>query len=382
MAAPCIGRLEKIFVLGRRCLITSTLNSQQRQIHRGQELYNATTPRVASRHTITVVPGDGVGPELISSVKDIFQASGVPVDFEEYFLSEVQPGSDKLETVLESFRKNGVGLTHYITTPHHFKGGILETLNMKLRQNLDLFANVVRVKSLPGYPTRHKNLDFVIIREQTEGEFSALEHESVTGVVESLKIVTKEKSKRIAKFAFDYAMKHNRQRVTAVHKANIMKLGDGLFLKCCQEVSELYPKIDFNSMIIDNCCMQLVSNPQQFDVLVMPNLYGNIVDNLAAGLAGGAGIVPGESFSHDVVVFEQGARHSFVEAVGKNIANPTAILLSACNMLRHIHLDYHSKLIEDALIKVIKAGKVRTQDMGGYATTSDYTLAVINNLQI
>lgn len=331
---------------------------------------------------MTLVPGDGVGPDLMNSVRDIFSAAGVPVDFEEIFISEVQPAqSASVEDVVASFKQNRVGLKGIITTPSSFKGGVLQTLNMKIRRELDLFANVVRVKSLPGYLSRHNNLDFVIIREQTEGEYSALEHESVSGVIESLKIITRANSMRIAKFAFDYALRHDRRKVTVVHKANIMKLGDGLFLKCCEEVSEMYPTIQYENMIIDNCCMQLVSNPHQFDVMVMPNLYGNIVDNLAAGLVGGAGVVPGESYSQNVAIFEQGARHAFVEAVGKNIANPTATLLSACNMLQHIHLEYYSLLIRDAVHRVIKAGKVRTKDMGGHDTTHDFTLAIINNLR-
>ncbi|XP_071097548.1 isocitrate dehydrogenase [NAD] subunit beta, mitochondrial-like [Haliotis cracherodii] len=335
----------------------------------------------AGRHVVTMVPGDGVGPEMMGGVMDVFQAAGVPVDFEEIFLSEVQPGqSASLSTATESFLRNGVGLKGIITTPTSFKGGVLRTLNMRLRRELDLFANVVWVRSLPGFKTRHNNLDFVIIREQTEGEYSALEHESVEGVIECLKIITRDNSMRIAKFAFDYALRHNREKVTAVHKANIMKLGDGLFLKCCEEVAALYPKIEFETMIIDNCCMQMVSNPHQFDVMVMPNLYGNILDNLAAGLVGGAGVVPGESYSKDVAIFEQGARHAFAEAVGKNIANPTAVLLSACNMLKHIHLEYHSKLIEEAVIRVIKTGKIRTKDMGGYGSTSDFIKAVVHSL--
>ncbi|KAL4218939.1 Isocitrate dehydrogenase [NAD] subunit beta [Mactra antiquata] len=335
----------------------------------------------AGRHVVTLVPGDGVGPEMMGSVQEIFKTAGVPVDFEEYFLSEVQSAqSADYETVLESFRKNGAGLKGIISSPHTFKGTELQTLNMKIRRDLDLYANVVLVKSLPGYITRHDNLDFVIIREQTEGEYTALEHESVPGVVESLKIITKAKSKRIAKFAFDYALRHNRNKVTAVHKANIMKLADGLFLKSCEEVAQYYPSIQFETMIIDNCCMQLVSNPHQFDVMVMPNLYGNIIDNLAAGLVGGAGVVPGESYSDDTAIFEQGARHSFATAVGKNIANPTAVLLAGCNMLRHLCLEYHANHIEEAVYKVIKDGKVRTHDMGGYATTAEFTTAIVNSL--
>merc|ERR1711976_753915 len=242
-----------------------------------------------------------------------------------------------------------------LSSPITYEGSVLRTLNMRIRRELDLFANVVKVHSLPGFNTRHNNLDFVIIREQTEGEYSALEHESIPGVVECLKIITRANSERIAKFAFDYATKHNRKKVTAVHKANIMKLADGLFLESCDNVSKLYPKIQFESMIIDNTCMQLVSNPYQFDVMVMPNLYGNIVDNLAAGLVGGAGVVPGESFSQDVAVFEPGARHAFAELAGRNKANPTGILLCAANMLNDMYLQSYGKRIRDAVEKTIKS---------------------------
>ncbi|KAM4810508.1 isocitrate dehydrogenase [NAD] subunit beta, mitochondrial isoform 2-T2 [Rhinophrynus dorsalis] len=330
---------------------------------------------------VTMIPGDGVGPELMHSVKEVFKAADVPVEFDEHHLSEVQnmASQEKLDEVLTSMRANKVAIKGKIHTPMEYKGE-LASYEMRLRRKLDLFANVVHVNSLPGFKTRHNNLDLVIIREQTEGEYSSLEHESASGVIECLKIITREKSNRIAKFAFDYATKKGRSKVTAVHKANIMKLGDGLFLQCCKEVAELYPKIEFDTMIIDNCCMQLVQNPYQFDVLVMPNLYGNIIDNLAAGLVGGAGVVPGESYSAEYAVFETGARHPFAQAVGRNIANPTAMLLTATNMLRHLNLEYHSNLIADAVKKVIKQGKVRTTDMGGYATSLDYTQAVIANL--
>ncbi|WAR31967.1 IDH3B-like protein [Mya arenaria] len=270
----------------------------------------------AGRHTVTLVPGDGVGPEMMASVQQVFKTAGVPINFEEHFLSEVHRSqSASYETVLESFKRNGVGLKGIISSPHTFQGTELQTLNMKLRRDLDLFANVVLVRSLPGYVTRHNNLDFC-----------------VPGVIESLKIVTAVKSKRIAKFAFDYAMRHNRKKVTAVHKANIMKLADGMFLKSCEEVAKFYPSIKLENMIIDNCCMQ-------------------------------------------------GARHSFATAVGKNIANPTAVLLAGCNMLRHMSLDFHAQQIETAIHKVVKGGKTRTQDMGGYATTVDFTNAIVNSLQ-
>jgi isocitrate dehydrogenase (NAD+) len=243
----------------------------------------------------TLIPGDGVGPELIYAVQDIIKGTGIPLEFEEVFLSEVHyTHSASIDDVIDSIsRNNHVALKGVI---QEGLGGENQGLNMQLRRRLDLFANVVHIKSLEGIATRHKKpLDFVIVREQTEGEYSSLEHELVPGVIESLKITTRPKCERIAKFAFDYATKHNRRKVTCVHKANIMKLGDGLFLNICKEMSKLYPKIEFEAMIIDNTCMQLVNRPEQFDVVVLPNLYGNIVDNLASGLVGGAGVVPGQS---------------------------------------------------------------------------------------
>lgn len=253
----------------------------------------------------TLIPGDGVGPELCAAVREVLSAISVPIHLEEYYISEIHPSmSVPLETVVRSIKENGISLKGSLSSPETNTTGDAQTLNMKLRKQLDLFANVVHIRSLKGVKTKHPGLDFLVIREQTEGEYSALEHVSVPGVVECLKIITEQKSRRIAKFAFDYATKHMRKKVTCVHKANIMKLGDGLFLKCCQETSELYPQIEFESMIIDNTCMQLVSHPQQFDVMVMPNLYGNIIDNLSAGLVGGAGMVPGASYSSESVIFE------------------------------------------------------------------------------
>ena len=309
--------------------------------------------------------------------------------------------SSPLEDVVASIRKNKICLKGILATPDFSRTGELQTMNMKLRNELDLYANVVHVVSLPGIRTRHKGIDAVVIREQTEGEYSALEHETVPGVVECLKVITEKKSLRIAKFAFDYATKHNRKKVTAVHKANIMKLGDGLFLKSCEEMAKLYPRIEFEKMIVDNTTMQLVSNPHQFDVMVAPNLYGNIIDNIASGLVGGAGVVSGASYSCDHVVYEpvsivkfaslsqlwnfftflQGARHTFSEAVGKNVANPTAMLLCASKMLRHINLLHYSEQIYSAIKNVLKAGKVRTKDLGGNATTDEFTRAVIYSLK-
>ncbi|XP_036595584.1 isocitrate dehydrogenase [NAD] subunit beta, mitochondrial-like [Trichosurus vulpecula] len=380
--------LSRVRALSRALVVAPSLGAR-----RGLISIAATRPaprlamdvvKVEGVYPVTMVPGDGVGPELMLAVKEVFKAAKVPVTFQEHHLSEVQntASEEKLEQVLNSIKKNKVAICGKIHSPLDagFTGDLTSYIT-RLRRQLDLFANVVHIQSLPGYKTRHNNLDLVIIREQTEGEYSSLEHESVRGVIECLRIITRAKSKRIAKFAFNYATIKGRGKVTAVHKANIMKLGDGLFLRCCEEVAELYPKIKFETMIIDNCCMQLVQNPYQFDVLVMPNLYGNIVDNLAAGLVGGAGVVPGESYSDECAVFETGARHPFAHAVGRNIANPTAMLLSSSNMLKHLSLDYHSKMIAEAVKKVIKVGKVRTTDMGGYSTTTDFIKSVVSYLQ-
>uniref|UniRef100_A0A1I8J3J7 Isocitrate dehydrogenase [NAD] subunit, mitochondrial n=1 Tax=Macrostomum lignano TaxID=282301 RepID=A0A1I8J3J7_9PLAT len=332
------------------------------------------------QQTVTVVPGDGVFPELLDATKQVLKAAGAPLAYEQVYVSDVNRSlSQPLDTLMESIQRNKVALMGIMSHPTY--GSDLASSSMRLRRKLDMFASCVNVRSMPGITSRHKSINLVIIREQTEGEYSALEHETVPGVVESLKIVTRKNSERIAKFAFDYAVKNGRKRVTAVHKANIMKLGDGLFLESCKEVSQLYPGIELENMIIDNCCMQLVSRPEQFDVMVMPNLYGNIIDNLASGLVGGAGIVPGASYSHDCVIFESGARHPFAQAVGKDIANPTAMFLASANMLNHLNLPMHGRRIRQAVFRVLEAGKCQTRDLGGHARTSEFTYAVINNME-
>jgi isocitrate dehydrogenase (NAD+) len=308
------------------------------------------------RHTVTMIPGDGIGPELACCVKEVFRVANCPVHFEEINVSGLISDTAAIDDAVKSIRRNGVGLKGILKTKlddvdHH-------SLNVTLRVGLKLFANVVLCKNVPGINTRHKDVDIVVIRENTEGEYSGLEHESVPGVVEGLKIITREKSRAIAKYAFDYATRHGRKKVTAIHKANIMKLSDGLFLRECGSVAEGYPSIEFNSMIIDNCCMQLVSRPQQFDVMVMPNLYGNIVGNIGAGLVGGAGICPGKNVGREYVVFEQGARHVGLDLAFQNVANPTAMLLSSVQMLRHLGNQSHADRIESAIFKTVSQPKV------------------------
>jgi len=357
--------------------LSSSMTSS-RQFQRQLNVSAASPKRV----TCTLIPGDGTGPELMDSAQEVLQALGAPIDFEEVYFSEINHhASVTLDEVMASVNKNKVCLKGVLNVPEASYTGELMGLSQAFKKNLDLYANVVKVRTLPGTKTRHQNIDCIIVREQTEGEYSAIEHESVKGVVECLKVVSAEKSYRIAKFAFDYATRHGRKKVTAVHKANIMKLGDGLFLKCCTEVSKLYPNIEFEQMIVDNTTMQLVSNPQQFDVMVMPNLYGNIIDNLAVGLVGGAGMVGGASYSSDLAVFEPGAKHTFDEAAGKNIANPTAAFLASAKMLEHVGMDNLGKRLKKGVEKVIKNGKVKTRDLGGYATTKQFTQAVIEQVR-
>ena len=256
-----------------------------------------------------------------------------------------------------------------------------QSFNVALRQELDIYASIVLIKNIPGYKTRHDNVDFCIIRENTEGEYSGLEHQSVPGVVESLKIITRAKSERIAKFAFSFAQANHRQKVTCIHKANIMKLADGLFRNTVLEVAKEFPTIESNDMIVDNASMQAVSRPQQFDVMVMPNLYGGILSNVGAALVGGPGIVPGCNMGREVAVFEPGCRHVGLDIKGKDQANPTAIILSGSMLLRHLGLDDHANRISKAVYDVISEGKSRTRDMGGSATTHEFTRAVLDHME-
>ncbi|CAH8431114.1 unnamed protein product [Schistosoma rodhaini] len=282
------------------------------------------------RHTVAMLLGDGVGPELLSYVKEVFQVIGAPIDFEEVAVNQESEDATFTDALL-AMKRNGVGIKgNFATEPGQ------SSRNVALRLNLNLYAFVQRCRNFPGVVTRHQNVDIVIIRENTEGEYSRLEHENVPGVVESLKIITREKSTRIAQFAFDYAVRHNRKKVTAVHKANIMKLGDGLFLDVCSSIAKNYPQIEFNHMIIDNTCMQLVTKPQQFDVIVLPNLYGNIVGNVAAGLVGGAGLTTGINLGPQNALFEMGTRNSGRSLAGKNIANPCGMLLTSADMLEYL----------------------------------------------
>jgi isocitrate dehydrogenase (NAD+) len=331
------------------------------------------TPRM-----VTLIPGDGIGPLVTGAVCQVMEAMHAPVYFDKH---DVHGDMTSVPAeVMESIKTNKVCLKGGLKTP---VGGGVSSLNVQLRKELDLYASLVNCFNLPGLPTRHENVDIVVIRENTEGEYAGLEHEVVPGVVESLKVITKFCSERIAKYAFEYAYLNNRKTVTAVHKANIMKLADGLFLESCREVATKYPGIKYNEIIVDNCCMQLVSKPEQFDVMVTPNLYGNLVANTAAGIAGGTGVMPGGNVGQDYAVFEQGASAGNVgtdKLVREKRANPIAMLLSSAMMLRHLQFPSFADRLETAVKRVIAEGKNVTKDLGGTSNTQEVVDAVIANL--
>jgi isocitrate dehydrogenase (NAD+) len=333
----------------------------------------------SGKYTVTLVPGDGIGQEVAGSVQEVFNALKVPVEWEQYDVTGENPSDALFQEAMESLTRNKVGLKGILYTPLAQTGH--NSWNVAMRQTLDIYASVVVCKTLPGFPTRHDNVDFAIIRENTEGEYSGLEHQSYPGVVESLKVTTRAKAERIARFAFDFAIKNNRKKVTCVHKANIMKLGDGLFLNTCKRVAEEeygHTGIKFDAMIVDNASMQLVSKPQQFDVVVLPNLYGNIISNIGAGLVGGPGVVPGCNFGREYALFEPGCRHIGKDIMGKNKANPTALLLSSTMLLRHLGLEEQANLIASSVYDVIAEGNHRTADVGGTTTTTEFTKAVLD----
>ncbi|MCC6862386.1 MAG: isocitrate dehydrogenase (NAD(+)) [Bryobacterales bacterium] len=333
-------------------------------------------------HQITLIPGDGIGPEVADATVRAVEAAGVPVAWERVELNArliEAAGESVPESVLNSIKRTQVGLKGPVTTP--IAGGF-QSVNVALRKKLDLFANVRPVRGLPGLKTRFADahIDLVIFRENTEDLYSGLEHEVVSGVVESLKIITREASLRIARKAFSFARWAPRKKITAIHKANIMKLSDGLFLRCCREVAEEYPDIEYGELIVDNASMQLVMRPETFDVLLMPNLYGDIVSDLAAGLVGGLGVVPGANIGAHQAVFEA-VHGSAPDIAGKGLANPTALMLSACLMLIHIGEQKAAARLQAAIESVYAGGLHLTRDVGGTATTQEFTDAIVRALE-
>lgn len=327
---------------------------------------------------ITLINGDGIGPEISDAVVKILAASGVKINW------DVQTaGADVIEKegtplpdrVLKSIRKNKVALKAPVTTPI---GKGFRSVNVQLRKELDLYANLRPCKNLPNVKTRFDNVDIVVVRENTEDLYAGIERQVDVDTAESIKIITRKASTGIAKFAFDYAVKNNRKEVCVVTKANIMKLSDGLFLECFRKVAKDYPQIKTREILVDNLCMQLVQNPEQFDVLVLPNLYGDIVSDLCAGLIGGLGVAQGTNIGYDCAVFEP-VHGSAPDIKGQNKANPTALLLSAIEMLRYIGETTYAEKIEKALFKTLKDGDC-TVDLGGTLSTTDFADAVIRNL--
>ncbi len=331
-------------------------------------------------HTITLIPGDGIGPEVTAAVLRIFTAAGLAIDWDRHDAGVVafkKYGQSLPAQLLESVRKNKVALKGPVTTP--IAEGFT-SVNVGLRKALDLYANLRPVKNLAGVPSRFQDVDLVIVRENTEDLYAGLEHEIVPGIVESLKIITEKASTRIARFAFEQARAFGRKRVTAIHKANIMKLSDGLFLESCRAVARTYPDVAYDERIVDAACMHLVMHPERLDVLVLPNLYGDIVSDLCAGLVGGLGVVPGANIGTDAAVFEA-VHGSAPDIADQNLANPTALLLSGLLMLDHIGERAVAVTIREALARVLSAGTVRTRDLGGTATTTEFTDAVCREMQ-
>ncbi len=331
------------------------------------------------KHTITLIPGDGIGPEVSSALKKIIAAAGVDIAWEEApARAEVERrGISFMQSgVVESIRKNKVALKGPMETA---VGTGAPSINVGLRKALDLYANLRPVKNLAGLQSRFQDVDIVLIRENTEDLYAGLEHTVVPGVVESLKIITEKASTRVARYAFEYARKYGRKKIHAIHKANIMKLSDGLFLTSVRNVAAEYSDIEYKELIIDNACMQMVLDPHQFDMLLLTNLYGDIMSDLAAGLVGGLGVVPSANMGETVAIFE--AVHGTApDIAGKGLANPTALLMSAIMMLDHIGEAKAARNVEGALHRVYREGKTLTRDVGGTASTGAFTEALIAEL--
>jgi len=330
-------------------------------------------------HKVTLIPGEGIGPEVAAATRRVLEASGVKFNWEE-IAGRTGNSGDQAQLVnqaaIESVRKNHVALKGPMGTA--IAGGA-PSVNVALRKALNLYANLRPVKNLPGVKSHFENVDLILVRENTEDLYSGLEHEVVPGVVESLKIITEKASTRIARFAFDYAKRHGRKKIHAIHKANIMKLSDGLFLRSVRAVAEKFPEIEYKELIVDNACMQIVMDPLQFDMLLLPNLYGDVMSDLAAGLVGGLGVVPSANIGNDCAMFE--AVHGTApDIAGKGLANPTALIMSAILMLDHLGERSAAERIHNALVKVYRSGKHTTRDVKGKATTEEFAGAVIASL--
>ena len=331
-------------------------------------------------HRITLIPGDGIGPEVTDATVRILEATGLKFEWE-----RCNAGQDAYEKygeylpkeLLDSIERTRVALKGPVTTPI---GGGFSSINVALRKHFELYANFRPIRNLPHIPTRYPDVDLIIVRENTEGLYSGIEHEVVPGVVESLKIITEKACLRISRFAFEYARKNQRKKIHSIHKANIMKMSDGLFLRCSRAISKEYPEITYGEHIVDNTCMQLVMNPYQYDMLLLENLYGDIISDLCAAFVGGLGLVPGANLGDHAAVFEA-VHGSAPDIAGKNIANPTAVLRSSLLMLRHLGEPEAAWRIRTALEKVYRQREKLTRDVGGKAGTSEFADSVIEAMQ-
>ncbi|HCL4448088.1 TPA: isocitrate/isopropylmalate dehydrogenase family protein [Clostridium botulinum] len=331
------------------------------------------------KHNITLIPGDGIGPEVTEAARKVIDAVGADINWHVVEAGEKvldQYGTPLPDYVLDSIKDTKVALKGPVTTP---VGKGFKSVNVTLRKSLNLYANIRPVKSYKGIKSRYENVDLIIVRENTEDLYAGIEHMIGDDIAESIKVITKKASDRIVDYAFNMARKENRNKVTAVHKANIMKLSDGLFLNCAKEVATKNKDIDFEDVIVDAMAMKLVLNPEKYDVLVMPNLYGDILSDMAAGLVGGLGLLPGANIGYEGAVFEA-AHGAAPDIAGKNKANPTACILSGAMMLNYIGENEKAKKIENAIEKVFVEGKCLTEDLGGSSTTEEFTKAIIENL--
>lgn len=331
-------------------------------------------------YDVTLIPGDGIGPEIAEAAQRVLEATGVKFNWDIQTAGEkamAETGTPLPEKVLDAVRRTGVALKGPITTP---VGAGFRSVNVALRKELDLYANLRPARTYPGVKTRFDSIDLVVVRENTEDLYAGVEHMVGKDAAESIKIITRAASQRIARFAFEYARANGRRKVTAVHKANIMKLSDGLFLESCRQVAEQYPDVEFEDRIVDNMCMQLVQKPELYDVLVLPNLYGDIVSDLAAGLVGGLGVAPGANIGDNVAVFEP-VHGSAPKYAGQNKANPAAIILSGVLMLEHLGEKEAAQRVVKAMSAVMAEGKTVTYDLGGTAGTSEFAGAIVERLK-
>lgn len=327
----------------------------------------------------TLIPGDGIGPEISAAVQQIFAAANVPIEWESVDVTPVRGPDGKFgipQAAIDSVNRNKVGLKGPLMTP---VGKGHRSLNLALRKEFNLYANVRPCRSLEGYKTLYDDVDVVTIRENTEGEYSGIEHEIVDGVVQSIKLITEDASRRVAEFAFQYAKDNNRHKVTAVHKANIMRMSDGLFLRCCRDMAKKYPEVKFEERYLDTVCLNMVQDPSKYDVLVMPNLYGDILSDMCAGLVGGLGLTPSGNIGLNGALFES-VHGTAPDIAGQDKANPTALLLSAVMMLRYMQLTSYADRIENACFQTIKEAKYLTGDLGGKAKCSEFTKEICSKV--